>query len=309
MLYRSISEDIPTLSDLRNIQSGLNLSETFGCINLDTQLIHAISDGRVMDTKSLLNQGANVNAQRHDGFTALMIASFFDYVDIASLLLDHGADLSITDHVGMTALDWANAKANYELVALLRDAHKLQSTIQYELPKIQEEASEPQQDFSNIQSEIPEPQEELSIVEVAEEVEVAEDELTIVETIEFIEEEEKPVFIEEVELIEDESELVALENLKAKQSASYLQVYTSNLEVINRAQLIKLDGLPCIEEVAIINFLPIDQLDGEERTDINNLVAEAIEEWLGSSPHLLSLANTDINLEKSASSEDLLAYH
>ena len=53
----------------------------------------------------LLKEGADVNIQNNDGWTALMIASDDGHHQVVELLLKEGADVNIQNNNGWTALD------------------------------------------------------------------------------------------------------------------------------------------------------------------------------------------------------------
>ena len=63
-----------------------------------------------------------VNAQMIDGRTPLLIAVRDGYTENVRSLLDAGADPNAEDGAGNTALQWAEGKGDHEIVALLRDA-------------------------------------------------------------------------------------------------------------------------------------------------------------------------------------------
>jgi uncharacterized protein len=67
--------------------------------------------------QALIAKGADVNAKRNDGLTALMTASRRDRIDVVQALLDRGADVNAKDNSGLTALMWTgNAKIRAVLV-------------------------------------------------------------------------------------------------------------------------------------------------------------------------------------------------
>ena len=69
-----------------------------------TFLIWASTRGYIMDVKSLLDNGADVNARNNNGQTALMGASWMDHTEIVQLLLENGADVNAKSNDGQTAL-------------------------------------------------------------------------------------------------------------------------------------------------------------------------------------------------------------
>ena len=79
----------------------------------ETPLIHAFfqianSDEDVKKVvEFLLDKGAEVNASRNDGMTALHWACLNGYLESVRLLLDHGAALEATDNENRTPLHMA----------------------------------------------------------------------------------------------------------------------------------------------------------------------------------------------------------
>ena len=69
-----------------------------------TFLIWASTRGYTNDVKSLIDNGADVNARNNSGQTALMGASWMDHTEIVELLLENGADVNAKSNDGQTAL-------------------------------------------------------------------------------------------------------------------------------------------------------------------------------------------------------------
>ena len=86
---------------------------------LDHQLIDAAGCGELGLVKTLLEKGANVNAQDDHGMTALTAASRQGHVAVAQLLVDRDADVDERDSAGETALMYAASKGLFEVVKLL----------------------------------------------------------------------------------------------------------------------------------------------------------------------------------------------
>ena len=88
---------------------------------LNQKLIEAVDNKNITEIKSLLNQGANVNAQEKYGWTPLHWAALNGYYDVAKLLIENGADVNIKNNGGWTPLHEAAFKECYDIVKLLID--------------------------------------------------------------------------------------------------------------------------------------------------------------------------------------------
>jgi hypothetical protein len=67
----------------------------------------------------LLAHGAPLDAQDHDGWTALMWAAWSGMPKVVDLLLEHGANLALADRHGNTALHIAAERGQAEIVKAL----------------------------------------------------------------------------------------------------------------------------------------------------------------------------------------------
>lgn len=87
----------------------------------DTELVEAVLDDALDDTRRLLTEGADVNARNAEtGQTVLMIAACHARPDIVELLLDAGADVHALDsQTGASALHKACQGGAVEVVRLL----------------------------------------------------------------------------------------------------------------------------------------------------------------------------------------------
>jgi uncharacterized protein len=52
----------------------------------------------------LLDNGVDINVKNEDGFTTLMYASVYGYIDVCRVLLDAGADVDMKNNDGKTSL-------------------------------------------------------------------------------------------------------------------------------------------------------------------------------------------------------------
>ena len=91
-------------------------------VSLDQQLINKIINRTKNSTvlvRSLLAQGANVNAIDDNSNTALMLAAQDGNFSICKLLLEKGANVNKLNNTGDTALMFAVLKENFKICELL----------------------------------------------------------------------------------------------------------------------------------------------------------------------------------------------
>ena len=69
--------------------------------------------------QALVVAGADVNAKKNNGRTALMIASYFGHPKVVKVLLDKGARVDEKDSSGYLALDFAKSGNHKEIVEML----------------------------------------------------------------------------------------------------------------------------------------------------------------------------------------------
>ena len=84
-----------------------------------TRLNWSAERGDYVEVKKLIEEGADVNAQDKQGFTALMIASKEGNIEIAKLLIEEGANVNAEDEMGFTALMLASRNGHIAIVKLL----------------------------------------------------------------------------------------------------------------------------------------------------------------------------------------------
>ena len=70
-------------------------------------MIAAAGNGHVHVLRCLVENGADVNGTSDDGFTALMIGSYFGQLEAVNFLIKHGAGVHHKDNLGYTALHHA----------------------------------------------------------------------------------------------------------------------------------------------------------------------------------------------------------
>jgi ankyrin repeat protein len=90
--------------------------------DLNQQLIEAAKEGDLERVKALIAAGANVNAKKNYGETALMYTAMLGHTEITQLLIKKGADVNAKTKDGETALSLAKEQGHDEIVKLLIDA-------------------------------------------------------------------------------------------------------------------------------------------------------------------------------------------
>lgn len=93
-----------------------------------TPLFWAAYNNQILIVEHLLNNGAKVNHQSTEfinrmprGSSALHVAAFYNFSEVAKKLLNHGADINMTDERGRTALIISSYYGNLETVRVLME--------------------------------------------------------------------------------------------------------------------------------------------------------------------------------------------
>ena len=94
---------------------------------MSASLLQAVESGDVARVRDALAAGADANARRDGGATALMLAAHGGHVGVVRALIDAGADVNATDDLGWSALMKAVYNAEQDrgfpdVVALLIEA-------------------------------------------------------------------------------------------------------------------------------------------------------------------------------------------
>ena len=85
----------------------------------DVRLVDAVAAQDAQTVGALLDAGADVNASRADGATALLWAAHWDDADLAGRLIRAGADVNAADDHGVTPLERAAENARLPMVERL----------------------------------------------------------------------------------------------------------------------------------------------------------------------------------------------
>lgn len=88
----------------------------------DLRIVDAAAQQDAASVQALLREGADVNAARADGATALLYAAHWNDQELAEVLLRAGADPNAADDHGVTPLARASENASLEMVEMLLDA-------------------------------------------------------------------------------------------------------------------------------------------------------------------------------------------
>lgn len=115
-LMRAMDKEICSLL----IKAGANVNAQRGC-GVTALIIATRYWGGREKMKLLIEAGANVNARDEDGKTALMYATeqTLNSLEKAELLIEAGADINARDNLGDTALSIAKKNGNNEVVQIL----------------------------------------------------------------------------------------------------------------------------------------------------------------------------------------------
>lgn len=79
----------------------------------------AAGNGRAETVRILLKNGAKININDHDGWTALMFSAYMNRLEAAHILLQQGANRHLKNSVGRTALQIAKNRGHQDIVGLL----------------------------------------------------------------------------------------------------------------------------------------------------------------------------------------------
>ena len=84
-------------------------------------VISAAKSGDVGEVERLIRSGVDINIRDNGGNTALILASYYDHIEVVKLLIEAGVDLNIRDDESSTALILASYQNNIEVVKLLTE--------------------------------------------------------------------------------------------------------------------------------------------------------------------------------------------
>jgi len=84
--------------------------------NEGASLLSAASSGDLQELKTLLDRGADVEAQDGNGWTALHWAAQNNHPDVVKELLDRGANMEAQNNDGWTANDLAATEKHIDVV-------------------------------------------------------------------------------------------------------------------------------------------------------------------------------------------------
>ena len=85
----------------------------------DTALLNSIWNNNCGIVNLLLENGADPNLAGNYIYSPLMLATIFNYIDIASSLIRYGASVNATDNSALSVLDYASQLDHNELCNLL----------------------------------------------------------------------------------------------------------------------------------------------------------------------------------------------
>jgi len=105
----------PVIRSFKNHEPG-----TYGQFTVD-DLLEATNQNDLSDVKGLLDKGVDINGQRRNGWTALMIAVAKGNTEMVKFLLENGANVNVRNSTGQTPLIFAAHWGHTEIVRLLID--------------------------------------------------------------------------------------------------------------------------------------------------------------------------------------------
>ena len=102
--------------------------------DLNSKLLAAVENGIHNEASELIESGADINAKTNEQYneTPLMLAAYWNEIEIVKLLLSKGADINTLDNLGWTALMYAVVESNTEIINILlsegSDVNTIKST-------------------------------------------------------------------------------------------------------------------------------------------------------------------------------------
>lgn len=87
-------------------------------VELNEQLLQAVSQGKVSAIQDLLREDININVQDANKRTAVMIATYNNDVEVARMLIEAGADVNIQDDMQNNPFLYAGAEGYLEILKL-----------------------------------------------------------------------------------------------------------------------------------------------------------------------------------------------
>ncbi|MBN3302556.1 ANKK1 protein, partial [Amia calva] len=108
--------------DFTTFKESLNKQHVYMRFEKGNSILHyAVATGDVDTVKHVLNFGAAVDSYSGNGYTPLIIAVLYKFLDICSLLIAHEADVNLSDEDGWTPLHFAAQNAEDRIARLLLD--------------------------------------------------------------------------------------------------------------------------------------------------------------------------------------------
>ncbi|MBZ0155525.1 MAG: ankyrin repeat domain-containing protein [Alphaproteobacteria bacterium] len=88
---------------------------------VNNKLLNAVQEGDIEKIRKALLQGADINCQADNGWTALLWAVHLGRHYVVEFLVEQGAEINLQNKVDNTALIWAAFWRRYETVRYLLD--------------------------------------------------------------------------------------------------------------------------------------------------------------------------------------------
>jgi hypothetical protein len=111
-------ENVSSNEDSSNL-SKVDLGHSLDRENIESALVLAVWNNKILEIKELLQLGVDINTRNHFKQTPLMIAALLGNMNIVTILLENGADFDFIDNNGLTALMLAARNGQLSVAELL----------------------------------------------------------------------------------------------------------------------------------------------------------------------------------------------
>lgn len=117
---------------IATVLSGCSVLSNYNETNFDgytISLVQASIDGDLNEVKLLVGEGADLEIRNNEGWTPLMVAAYYGYIDIAKFLVGSGAKVDVQNNKKFTALMHSASKGHYAMSKYLVDSGSNVNTV------------------------------------------------------------------------------------------------------------------------------------------------------------------------------------